>query len=254
MATAADVPSRDGKDGAAQLALLRAYLKDRDAGSYKYTDSLLYDILVTAAPVTAWRNLIGAGATAVPFSFDISKLNLPVNRIRAVTEDTTELTLKYTDAELLKLLEAIPLRYVVSLIKAKEADGKTFPTDPDNPLHIMRKYLEDETGAKYTDGQLADLILTTGLNPFQIVMDIMDKAIGSSVHSHVVNTSGTSLAAIDGISFNSPKTEVTESKSSRDIVSEHLTYSIYSRDPVFGFWSAGVNVAAVEWEGEWYAL
>ena len=254
MATAADVPSRDGKDGAAQLALLRAYLKDRQAGSYKYTDSLLYGILVNYSPVNAWRNLKGAGATAVPFSFDISKLNLPVNRIRAVTEDTTELTLKYTDAELLKLLEAIPLRYIVSLVKAKEANGKTFPSDPDNPLHIMRKYLQDETGAKYTDTQLVDLIFSTGQNPFQIVMDIMDKAIGSSVHSHVVNTSGTALAALDGISFNSPKTEITESKSSRDIVSEHLTYSIYSREPVFGFFQAGKNLAAVEWEAEWYAL
>ncbi len=251
--TVNDIPSRDSQDGATQLALLHAYLKDRDSANYKFPDTLLIPLLVEKDKVSVWRDLTGYGTTSVAWSYDPLKLNTPVNRIRAVTGDTVEATLKYTDHDLLRLLEVIPLRYVVSIIKAKEAAGKTFPSDPNDPLHILRKYLEDETGVKYTDVQLIDMLIASGMNPFGVITDAMDKAIGSSSSSTVTKT-GTNLASIDGITFDSPLKEVKQSKYGRDFVAEQAMRSVYARDPVYGMYVDGVNIAATDWETRWYAL
>lgn len=253
MATVNDIPSREGNDGTKQLALLRAYLKDSEVGKHKYPDTLLVPLLVAKDAVQSWRDLTGSGAKSVPWSYDPIKLTLPVNRIRAVTGDTIELTLKYTDYELLKLLEVIPLRYIVSLIKAKEANGKTFPSDTNDPIHILRKYLEDEAGKKYTDAQLADMVFTSGLDPFAVVVEIMKKAIGASSASTVVKT-GTNLASLDGISFSNPMSETRQSQYNKDVVLQHSFQSVYVRDPVYGAFMDGKNIAVTDWETEWYAL
>lgn len=253
MALVTDIPTRDGKDGAAQLALLRVYLKDTDNSKYQFPDALLIPQLVAKDRVLVWRELTGYGSKAVPWSYDPMALGVPVNRIRAVTGDTVEATLKYTDYELLRLLNIIPLRYVVSMIKAVEANGKTFPEDPNDPLHILRKYLMDETGTKYTDIQLINMIIKSGLDPFAVVLAVMDKSMGSNSSSKVITT-GTNLASLDGISFSSPSEEIKQSKAHRDVVSENSLTSVYNKEPIYATYIDNVNVAAVAWEVEWYAL
>lgn len=258
MATVNDIPVRGGVSGQDQLALLRAYLKDSDSNNYKYPDTLLIPLLVKKDAVTVWQDITGAPKDAVPWSFDPLKISSPVNRIRIMINDTVEFSLRYTDYELLKYLNVIPLRYVISLIKAKEADKTTYPSDVNDPIRIVRDLLDDKDGKKYTDKQIADLLLESGLDPYSFVVEVMKKSGAESAATSSIATGGsTHLATLDGISFTSKSAseEVSERQNSQEIILGLGANSIYGKgSQYYGFWMNGVNLVDVDWEAEWYAL
>jgi len=253
MSTVSDIPVRDGQDGTTQLSLLRLYLKDSVNSPYKFPDVLLIPLLVSKDRVSVWRDLTGYGVTAIPWSYDVSKIALPLNRIRVLIEDTIEDSMKYTDFELLRLLNILPLRYVVTLILAKTANTSTLPTDPDDPIHILRKYLQDEDLIKYTDSELVDLIVKSGLDPFGVVMAIVDKTLSMN-SSEKVLTTGTNLASLDGISFSTPSEELKLAAEHRASIQEHLISSAYFKDPIYATYVAGVRSPESDWEVEWNAI
>lgn len=248
-----DIPVRDSQDPSTQLKLLRAYLKDSDSSAYTWSDDYLIQLLESYDKVTAWRGVTGAGPEAIPWSYDAKAPFEPINRLRLVIGDTTEDSLTYTDDDLLKLLQVMPLRYVASLIKAKVADGKTFPKDPQDPIHIVRKYLDDEAGVTYTDVQIVELLFAANKNPYDLVVELLDSQIGSAASSSTAST-GSGLASLDGITFSKPEDTRDQDIQNRDLIVEQGLKSVYARDPVYGVYESGVNTVKTDWEVRWYGL
>lgn len=258
MATVNDIPERGGVSGQDQLALLRAYLKDSDPNNYKFPDDLLIPLLVQNDAVTVWQDITGYGKYAVPWSYDPLNISTPVNRIRVMTGDTVKLTLRYTDYDLDKYLAVIPLRYVISAIKAKEAGGSTYPSDPFDPIRIVRDYLEDKDGTKYTDTVIVDNLFNSGLDPYAFVVEVMKSESGKNAVSSSTSAGGDiNLATLDGISFTSKSSteEIEDSEKSQEAILRYGASTLYGRaSDYYGFWLEGENLAKIDWEQEWYAL
>lgn len=254
MSTITDIPIRDGLDGTEQLALLRADLKDTDSGDYRYTDQLLIDQLVTKDKDAVWSCL--TGYSGKPFTYNEDSPCDPLTRIRMATDDTDELTLRYTDQELSKWLQVYPMRYTVALIGYSEGTGSTMPVDTQDPIHIVRKYLGDEDLTQYTDKEIADALLSSGLSPYHYVMDKLsnDFAVKSSSES-----SGGDLASIDGISFSgNSKEDIQATQELIGYIGEVFLTSPYARQPssaVFGWYSEGTWTPDQDTvKGGWYGL
>jgi len=249
-----DIPERDGLDGAAQLALLRSYLKDSDT-PYDFTDELLISLLVISDRVTVWRNIVGEGLTSIPWSYDPLLIQEPITRLRLHTGDTEELLLKYTDAELWRMLDVIPLRYVVSMLNAKEAGLSTYPSDRSNPITIVRDYLDDTdlTAPKYTDPQIVDMIIANEQGPYGLVINIIDDNLSVSSSGKLL-TAGGELASLDGISFSSPSEALSQKDLDRGMIVSAYMHSVYWKEDVSAWYVDGVNVTQRDWEVRWYAI
>ncbi|QYW06124.1 virion-associated protein [Shewanella phage vB_SspS_KASIA] len=249
-----DIPERDGLDGAAQLALLRSYLKDLVV-PYKFPDTLLIPLLVVDTRVTVWRNITGEAVTALPWTYDPLTIQDPITRIRVLTGDTNEGSLSYTDAELWRMLDVIPLRYVVIMINAKVAGLNTYPADKNNPITIMRDYLEDVTviTPKYTDAQLVDMIIDSGFSPHGLVLTILENNIAIDSSSQLLSSGG-ELASLDGITFSSPSEALTQKNLNKGSVSTAYMNSPYWKEDVAAWYVDGVNVTERDWEVRWYAI
>lgn len=241
-----DIPTRDGLDGTQQLVKLRAYLKDSQI-PYKYPDSILIPPLTTQTVVTTWQNLKGYNSDAVPWEFDELLIGDPVNKVRSLTEDTVELSLKYTNLEILRFLEVIPLRYVVNLLNLRqEIDASTFPSDINHPIHILRKYLSDEDGTAYTDHTLIDSLLGSGLDPFAYVVERLDHEIAAN-SAMDLESSTDGLVSIDGITFaDTDKSSQTLSDSRENVLRQSIG-SVYSGGPksdnTFAFYEDGKDIS-----------
>ncbi|AFK66661.1 hypothetical protein COPG_00065 [Colwellia phage 9A] len=251
MADLADIPLRDAKDGAAQLVLLRSYLKDPSGDTYP--DNLLIDLLVNEDSLIIWTELVGDDSGVLPYSYDTSYLKEPINRVRLLTSDTNELSIKHTNMEILAYLDVIPLRYVVMCINMETSTDITTPTDPNHPIAILRNYLKDGDGKDATDDILVKLILSSGMNPFGIVLDKLER-ITSTQLAETSSNMGSNMASIDGITFSSPLEETATIQQSFDSVSAHLARSTYIKDSVFGMYECGVNLSEQDWEKKWYAI
>ncbi len=249
MSDITDIPIRDEKDGEAQLALLKSYLKNNTA----FTDDFLINLLVVKSALDIWLELVGSNSNDLPFSYDPLSMIKPINRVRSLTGDTNELDIKYTDKELLSYLEVIPLRYVVDCIKLVESDAITSPRDLDHPLTILRTYLQTGDELIQSDGDLIELLFSSGMNPFGVVIDHMERDTSLTMASTAANT-GNSLASIDGITFSNPTDDSALIQQSLDAVGLHAARSVYSRDPVYGMFSDAENLAKVDWEAKWYAI
>lgn len=249
-----DIPERDGLDGAAQLALLRSYLKDLVV-PYKFPDTLLIPLLVFDTRVTVWRNITGEAVTALPWTYDPLIIQDPITRIRVLTGDINEGSLLYTDAELWRMLDVIPLRYVVIMINAKIAGLNTYPSDKNNPITIMRDYLEDVNVIvpKYTDVQLVDMIIDSGLSPHGLVLIILENNIAIDSSSQLLSSGG-ELASLDGITFSSPSEALTQKNLNKGSVSTAYMNSPYWKEDVAAWYVDGVNVTERDWEVRWYAI
>ncbi len=248
MAVLEDIPERDGLSAQDQLDLLKSYLR-----SSEYTDSMLIDLLVQRDAVTIWRDLVGADSDEKPFTYDTLHLNMPVNKIRMLTEDTVESDLKHTDRELLKYLEVIPLRYVVSCIKLEDSTDITLPEDDNHPLTILRKYLQDEDGQQYLDKDLIKMLLESGMNPFGIIIDKINAGSSLSMATSSDNLSG-GIASIDGISFNNPTEDSEIIQQNLDSVAAYASRSVYARDSVYAVYQDGENILEEHWKESWYAV
>lgn len=256
MATESEIPVRGSVSGQVQLTLLRSYLKDSDSTNYKYPDELLIQLLIVSDAVSVWQDISGAGKDSKPWTYNPFEMGLPLNRLRLMIGDTVEENLKYTDYELLKFLTVIPLRYIITMVKAKDAGGKSLPADLNDPIRIVREYLNDKDGEKYTDAEIVDQLFDSGLDPFSFVVQVMKTSSGSLAASST--TSGTGqLASIDGISFDTKSSteELGESVDNQAIILNYGGSTIYGRGSEFyGFWMDGENISEVDWESEWYAL
>jgi hypothetical protein len=249
-----DIPERDGLDGAAQLALLRSYLKDL-VTPYKFSDDILIPLLVSSERVTVWRNIVGEAPTAIPWSYDPLNIQDPVTRVRLLTLDTDEGALKYTDAEILELLVVNPLRYVVSMILAKEAGVSTYPSNRNDPIRILRDYLDDvnTTSPTYTDGQLVDMIISAGVGPYGLVLQIVDGnlAVSASVQ---LSTSGGELASFDGISFSNASEALLQRGVDKETITTAYMNSPYWREDVYAWYVDGINMTEKDWGVKWYGI
>lgn len=255
MSIITDIPERNGEDGAAQLGYLRSYLKDKDAADYTYTDQYLIDLLVENDRVAVWRELTGY-LEETPWDYST---DLPISyesRIRALTGDTDENNLRYTDYDLQIFLETIPLRYVVKLINAEGEDSVTYPTnDINNPIYIVRRYLgdTDTDNVKYRDADITQMLFQSRLDPFAFVAEELSRSAGESV-SGTLSEGGGTLASLDGISFDDEKTKTENLVNDLQYIRSQAILSIYWKDVPYGFWLEGENLVDVEWEKSWYGL
>lgn len=248
-----DIPERDGLDGAAQLALLRSYLKD-SVVPYVFPDDLLIPLLVNDDRVIVWRNITGEPDDSIPWSYDPLLIQDPITRIRVLTTDVVELSLKYTDAELLDMLEVIPLRYVISMLNAREADSTTYPADKNNPITVLRDLLLDTdiTAAKYTDKELIDALIESGLDPYGYALTVFDKEISNNTAGGI--TTPNSFVSIDGISFGSSiDSEMSKASARMDIISA-FSSSAYWKEDTFTWYVDQEEPYKRSWEVKWYAL
>lgn len=249
-----DIPERDGLDGAAQLALLRSYLKDLIT-PYRFSDDILIPLLVGSERVTVWRNIVGETSTSIPWSYDPLNIQDPVTKVRLLTFDTDEGALKYTDAEILKLLEVNPLRYVVSMIITKEAGLSTYPANRNDPIRILRDYLDDTNviSPTYTDEQLVDMIMSEGVNPYGLVLQIVDGnlAVSASVQ---LSTSGGELASFDGISFSNASEALLQRGVDKETITTAYMNSPYWREDTSAWYVDGINMTEKDWEVRWYGI
>tara|TARA_R110000851_G_scaffold95639_4_gene207739 strand:- start:998 stop:1756 length:759 start_codon:yes stop_codon:yes gene_type:complete len=252
MALVTDIPTRDSLDGAAQLARLRVAIKD-DTSPFRFTDEILSDLLVADDRVVVWRNIVGAPSTVSQFSYTLETFTTPVNRIRFQIGDTDEETLKYTDLELLDLLDVMPLRYVVVVLIASDSTGSTNPPDQWNPITLMRRYLDDTSGATYTDKQLADRLITTNLDPFYYISNTVSQGTDQGTVSSS-SSSGSSFASIDGIAFASDVEATTTSGITQASILDQLCLSPYSPRPDYSVLIDGVEQVVTDWEIRWNAL
>jgi hypothetical protein len=249
-----DIPERDGLDGAAQFALLRSYLKDLVV-PYKFPDTLLIPLLVVDTRVTVWRNVTGEPVTDVPWTYNPLNIQDPITRIRVLTGDVDEGELIYTDAELWRMLDVIPLRYVVSMINAKIAGLSTCPSDNNNPITIMRDYLDDTdiSTPKYTDAQLVDMIVESKSSPYGLVIAILENNVAIDSSSQLLSSGG-ELASLDGITFSSPSEALTQKTINKESISTAYMNSPYWKEDVAAWYVDGVNVTEREWGVRWYAI
>lgn len=255
MSLITDIPERDGEDGTIQLGYLRSYLKDKDIDNYIYPDQYLIDLLVGDDRVVIWKELTGYSdetpwgySTEFPISYQ--------SRIRALTGDTDENNLRYTDYDLLVFLETIPLRYVVKLINAEGADSVTYPTnDINNPIYIVRRYLgdTDTDNVKYRDADITKMLFESRLDPFALVADILSKSSGEVVSESLSGGGGT-LASIDGISFDDEKTKTENFSRDLDYIKSQAIHSVYWKNPVYDFWQDGERSSNTGWEKAWYGV
>lgn len=260
MAVVTDIPTRGTEDGARQLLLLRAYLKDSDSANYKYSDALLIPILVGVEKVQAWRSLMGYPSTAVPFT---NLITTHIGRVRLHVGDTTEVSLKRTDYEIMNILIKYPLRYVVALIKASETSNvKTEQTDPNHPLYILRATVDGQgvaaSASAYADNVLADLLLTSGLNPFELSLNMFDTKVRATVSARANSTTaGSGFASLDGISFASDgaaeSLTASQRVSDRQSLVSQMIASVYYKDPVYDVYVDGKSTVAQD-DGGWYEL
>jgi hypothetical protein len=249
----ADIPSRDTDDGATQLAKLRSYLKDSDSSQYRFPDIFLIMRLVQEGPVLVWRSIANAPKTAIPWSYEVTGTNERVPLIRTLIGDTEELTLRYTDYELDTYLEFLPLRYLVKTLIADVPDTATYPSDSNDPIRIMRDLLSDLEGLEYSDQSLISLMLKNKLNPYGVVVKIIEDDKGVEAVEGA-KSSGGGFASIDGISF-STDIEVTpqmESEENLEIIKRHQAKSVYARNDIFQWLTEGVP--NIDVSGEWYAV
>lgn len=255
-----DVPTREGLDGAGQLLLLRSYL--RDPLGEGYPDDLLIPLLVSNARVKVWAMLKGYPYTAVPWSYSLTGELSHVNRIRMLTGDTSEANLATTDYEILKVLKKYPLRYAVVLLKARNSVEKTKPVDPNNPITIMRQSLDGQgvlpSESVHTDGAISVLLLTSGLNPFELSLDIMEANIRGTVSQRSSTTSASSgFASLDGVSFSKEgqADQLTALQRGEDLRSlvDQLMASVYYIDTTYNVSVGGVDLVGIDL-GDWYEL
>lgn len=249
-----DIPERDGLDGATQLALLRSYLKDLET-PYLFTDDLLITLLVSNERVTVWRNITGEAATSIPWSYDPTSIQEPINRVRLLTGDTVEASLRYTDAELWRLLDVIPLRYVVLMLNAEQAGGNTLPEDRENPITILRLYLGDDdvTSVTHTDAELVQLLITSGKSPYGYIFGNVDATNGIKSSLELSSTGG-ELASLDGISFSSPSESMSQKESQKDDIASAYLNSPYWKEDISAWYVDGINMTERDWEVRWYAI
>ena len=249
-----DIPDRDGLDGAAQLALLRSYLKDLQV-PYKFPDQFLIDLLVENNKDVVWADIVGEPVGADPWSYDPLYPREYINRIRLLSGDLNEGDLWYTNPEILRMLDVIPLRYVISLIKYSQSSTSTYPSDLNDPIRIMRDYLEDTnvTTPKYKDKQLAEMIINSGTSPYGLVMNILDNNIGIDSSSQI-QSSGGEFASVDGISFSSPMEALSQKKLNKVSVQSASMSSAYWKDSTSAWYVNGVNQYPLDWETRWYGL
>lgn len=249
-----DIPDRDGLDGAAQLALLRSYLKDLEL-PYKFPDQFLIDLLVLNDKDVVWADIVGEPVGTDPWSYDPLLPREYINRVRLLSGDLNEGMLLYTDPEILRMLAVVPLRYTIRLIKYSQSVASTYPADLNDPLRIMRDYLEDidVSTPKYTDKQLADMIINSGNSPYGLVANILDNQIGIDSSSQI-QSSGGELASVDGISFTSPMEALSQKKLNKSSVLSAFMSSAYWRENTAAWYVDGVNQYPADWETRWYGL
>lgn len=263
-----DIPTRDSLDGAAQLVRLRSYLKDPSTGSERFTDDFLIALLVIKSSFEVWRQLLNIPELSeqevedkkdpvVPWSYDIDNPSGPVNTIRALISDISETSLQYTDYDLNKLLDVMPLRRLVQAIKANDIAGSTIPADSYHPLTVARELLGD-TGPSfsYTDQQILGGMLSRYLSPYGYVLEIVSISLGRSSVSQSTSLGG-EFAAIDGISFSADK--ITSSGSLQhpqatvDGIYNSFRASEYYKDLHYNFYICG-EPSSSEVNGGWYAV
>lgn len=255
MSTISDIPERENQDGETQLLYLRSYLKDREIGNYIYPDSLLIDLLVSDSKEIVWEELTGY-LNEKPWGYNTSLPMSYESRIRALTGDTNEEELVYTDYDLKIFMETIPLRYVVILINAEMSNESTYPLDDiNNPIYIIRKYLKDIdiTIPKYTDADITKMLFKSRQDPFAFVSESLSRSAGASVGEAVVDGGG-SLASIDGISFNDDITRTDNLVNNLEYINRQAVNSVYYKYPVYGFWMEGENLVDINWERDWYGV
>lgn len=254
MSLITDIPERDGKDGVAQLALLRSYLKDTVA-DYKYTDELLIDLLVLNPSTVVWANITGNSQLITPWSYDPLKIEEPVNKLRYLIGDTDELSLEYTDAELLNMLDVIPLRYVITMINSKAANGTTYPSDINNPIHIYRKFMGDTNllAAKNTDSEIVDIIISSCLSPYGVILENLNNILAES-SSNEITTGGSEFVSVDGISFSNPTDQSSQKEYNLQSVMTSYRNSVYWKIDTYFWYEDGTDVAARVWEARWYGV
>lgn len=249
-----DIPDRDGLDGAAQLALLRSYLKDLVV-PYKFADDLLIALLVENDRVIVWRDITGESVTSIPWSYDPLMVREPITRVRILTGDTNEASLLYTDAELWRMLDVIPLKYVASMINAEQAGLSTYPSDKYNPITIMRDYLGDTNvdSPRYTDSQLVEIIISSRVNPYGAVLNILNGEVAITSSEQLSSTGG-ELASLDGISFSSPSDALSQKENSRDEIKNAYLSSPYWKEDVAAWYVDGLIIGERDWEVRWYGI
>lgn len=247
-----DIPVRDGEDGATQLALLRAYLKDRDSNSYRFADSYLIGSLEFHSKERIWKDLTSAPEDAIPWSYDLTNPTGHINIVRSMTDDTDPLQLKYTDYEILQYLEFLPLRYLVTSLNANVEDTSTYPNDPRNPIRVMRDLLDDEEGSEYSDHDLIQRMFDDKQNPYQVAISII-KCKGSMQASEDARQFGNELAAIDGISFGSTSGgSQSTSDDNLQIITREMENSVYAKESDYNWFVDGEPLATTQ--GDWYAI
>lgn len=256
MYTVDDIPERLGKSGQEQLNYLRAYLKDSDSASYRYSDQLLIDLLITNDNFECWRKITGASKYAVPWTYT-GLFETYIDRLRYAISDTVELSLKYTNNELENYLSFLPLKYVVVCLVVEDDGAATYPEDFENPIRIMRYFLDDQdlANAKYTDYQLVQELLSSCKNPYDFVIQELRK--DSDKNFVESNQSGSQFASIDGISFASGEESIKTMEDAYQLILNEASKSIYVTPlttDVYGYWSDGVNIAWEELADTWYEL
>lgn len=257
MATTTDIPSRDSLDGASQLALLRSYLKD-SATPYQFPDAYLIPLLILDTKEAVWRSIKNIDdETVVPFTYDEENPTGYLNVVRVLTDDMIELEIKNTDYDISRYLEVLPLKRLIQVINAKQSSGSSICTnDKDHPIAIVRRYLDDSMGLKYTDDEIADRMLSGLLDPYSFVLEVIDHKIGEESAS-VAQSSTNGLASIDGISFDTSSSSLSEGDSSvgRSVIAELQINSIYNRERggTYTSYIDGVDQSSSN-DGEWYEL
>jgi hypothetical protein len=258
--TIADIPERDGDDGARQLLLLRSYLKDKDGE--KYPDTVLVPALVLKDGVSLWRSLHGYPVTAIPWSYDPLAFSDPISRLRLEIGDTIEEDLGYTDYELNLFMTVMPLRYVASTILMLGSEEKTTPFDKNNPITILRGGFDGQgvlpDVSLYTDGALAKLLITSRQNPFELLTSVFDNNVRGTILSRSnSDTGGSGFASLDGISFSKDGQAELLSSEQRSLdrggLLEQMLNSVYYRDGLFETWVEGVSIPDID-DGGWYEI
>lgn len=255
MANISDIPVRKGLDGATQLAYLRSYLKDRDVTNYKYSDQLLIYMLVEDDRVTVWRTLTG-NLKGIPWGYSVTANMSPESRIRILTGDTEEGSLRYTDYDLKVFLDIMPLRYVISLINIEAQDVNTFPTDTNHPIHIVRFYLGDTDilSPKYTDTQIVRMLYNNREDPYTLVTRIVAMTLGGDSSENVMSGGSGDIASLDGISFSNEESKSKSLSYDVDYIQKQRNSSPYHKEIVYDYWLNKKSYTTVEWEADWYRL